>query len=191
MKKKYCGMTLVEILIVVIILAILAQVVIPQFVKSADNAATSALATDLQTIRAQLEVYKAQHVGRYPHEFASVGTDSAKWIAQLTGRTDGNANVMPSGGSEAKYPFGPYLKKFPANVMISDATAAASVAFGSTAASPCDGKTGWYVSTTTGQFQTNNSSTGASSSGTSLKTTDNSSSTTEQTARKRVIPSPD
>lgn len=182
-------MTLVEILIVVIILGILAQVVIPQLGRSSTDASTSAIATDLQTIRSQLEVYKAQHLGKYPHEIAAVGTDSDKWIAQLTNQTDRNGNIMPAGGNAASYPFGPYLKKFPANEIVNDSTISSSVKFGSTATSPNDGTTGWYVSTTTGQFQTNNSSTsGTNASATVSKTTNNVSNTSAQSTRKYVTP---
>ena len=90
------GFTLVEILIVVIILGILAAIVIPQFTEASDDARTSALASDLQTIRAQLELYKMQHAGAYP----------ADLVAALT-TSDGT--------------YGPYMTKFPANPFVSGA----------------------------------------------------------------------
>ena len=60
MKAKR-GFTLVEILIVVVILGILAAIVIPQFTEASTEAKVSRLASDLQTMRSQIELYKVQH----------------------------------------------------------------------------------------------------------------------------------
>ena len=58
--------TLVELLIVVIILGILASVVIPQFSDASTDARMSSLATNLMTIRGQIDLYRLQHNGTYP-----------------------------------------------------------------------------------------------------------------------------
>ena len=52
--------TLIEILIVVVILGILAAVVVPQFTNAADDANAAAVRTQLQTLRGQIELYRAQ-----------------------------------------------------------------------------------------------------------------------------------
>ena len=52
--------TLIEILIVVVILGILAAVVVPQFTNAADDANDAAVRTQLQTLRGQIELYRAQ-----------------------------------------------------------------------------------------------------------------------------------
>ena len=57
--------TLIEILIVVVILGILAAVIIPQFTNAADDASISSARTQLQTMRSQIELYRAQN-GAYP-----------------------------------------------------------------------------------------------------------------------------
>ena len=53
--------TLIEILIVVVILGILAAVVIPQFTNAADDANNAGVRTQLQTLRSQIELYRAEN----------------------------------------------------------------------------------------------------------------------------------
>jgi len=55
------GFTLIEILIVVVILGILAAVVVPQFTNAADDANDAAVRSQLQTLRGQIELYRAQN----------------------------------------------------------------------------------------------------------------------------------
>ena len=59
------GFTLIEILIVVVILGILAAVIIPQFTNAADDASISSARTQLQSMRSQIELYRARE-GGYP-----------------------------------------------------------------------------------------------------------------------------
>ena len=61
MSRNKKGFTLVEILIVVIILGILAAIVVPQFTEASSDAKLSNLTTNLQSIRAQLELYRLHH----------------------------------------------------------------------------------------------------------------------------------
>ena len=65
--------TLIEILIVVVILGILAAIVIPQFTSASDDAAQSSAKSHLQTVRAQLELYKFELNG-YPATMAALVT---------------------------------------------------------------------------------------------------------------------
>jgi prepilin-type N-terminal cleavage/methylation domain-containing protein len=61
-KRVRRAFTLIEILIVVVILGILAAIVIPQFTDASQEASASNLASQLQTIRSQIELYNVQNV---------------------------------------------------------------------------------------------------------------------------------
>lgn len=144
MKRKNTGFTLVEILIVVIILGILAAIVIPQFTEASNDARISALVSDLQTVRSQVELYKIQHLDDYP------GTVSGTWtignfVTHLTSKTT-QAGV--AGGT-----LGPYLQQFPTNLFNNDATVRDATA----AADPnaAVGTAGWWFNPTTGNFGCN------------------------------------
>jgi len=63
--------TLVEILIVVVILGILAAIVVPQFTSASQEAQAGNVATQLQTIRSQLELYRVKHNGQFPDLIAN------------------------------------------------------------------------------------------------------------------------
>ncbi|MCK4277531.1 MAG: prepilin-type N-terminal cleavage/methylation domain-containing protein [Phycisphaerae bacterium] len=140
--------TLVEILIVVIILGILAAIVIPQFTKASEDARESALASDLQMIRSQLELYKVQHLENYPN-----GVGIAAWQVQLTGQTDNTG----AAGTD----FGPYMQSFPKNQFApSGGTTQSDVAFSIdplATAPPGDDTTGWWFNSVTGKFAPNDS----------------------------------
>ena len=63
MKRK--GVTLIELLIVVLILAALAGIAIPRISQSASNAKVNACATNIDVINSSIEMYNADN-GSYP-----------------------------------------------------------------------------------------------------------------------------
>lgn len=83
--------TLVEILIVVVILGILAAIVVPQFTNASTEAQAGNVATQLQTIRSQIELYRVRNNGAYPPALVTGGEGDVAW-ADLT--DDPNADYM-------------------------------------------------------------------------------------------------
>jgi type II secretion system protein G len=59
--RRQRGFTLIEILIVVVILGILAAIVIPQFTNASQDAQVSAVKSQLQTIRSQIELFRVKN----------------------------------------------------------------------------------------------------------------------------------
>jgi general secretion pathway protein G len=140
--KARSGFTLVEILIVVVILGILAAVVIPQFTEASGEAKLSSLATDLQMMRAQIELYKIQHNDNLPGVAAGTHTGGAGLVNALIGGTD----IFGEVGTD----YGPYMQKIPTNQFVD------SNVIGTGNADPPavsnDGTQGWYFNTTNGKL---------------------------------------
>jgi len=167
-RKSEQGFTLVELLIVVIILAIMSAIAIPQFGSSTEDAKVSSLETNLAELRAAVELYYHQHNSRYPGSYDEAdGTTAltipadaqAAFIAQLTQYTDRNGKV--AGVKDATFKYGPYIKKstLPKNPFL-DGTAAVGVVADTTEADitaliTVDGTTGWKFYTKTGRVVAN------------------------------------
>jgi len=143
------GFTLVEILIVVIILGILAAIVIPQFSSASQDARESALTSDLQTLRSQLELYNIQHLDHYPDVKSEDGgatwtADTPNFVARLIGTTD-------QYGQTSGTTFGPYMQKFPTNSINGlDTVRVDGAAAG-------ENKDGWHFNTTSGRMSADDS----------------------------------
>lgn len=165
------GFTLIELLIVVIIIAILAAIAIPQFSNSSGDAQESALDANLSTVRSAIELYRVQHNNVYPGVALSTGGPAACTAAggvlgtgavntaaafenQLTGYSNaaGQTCSVPAAG----FLFGPYLRAIPNETIGNNNTVNMDLAVG--AAAPAAGGTGWRFNTITGRFIINNSS---------------------------------
>jgi general secretion pathway protein G len=136
--KRHSGFTLIEVLIVVVIMAVLAATIIPQFSSSATDAKESSAKFNLHSLRSQIELYKIHHTGAIP--------SGANNLEQLTKNTDATGAV----GTGVNFPYGPYLQgAIPANPFNGKATvraAAATPAIGT-------GADGWIYNTTTGEVK--------------------------------------
>jgi general secretion pathway protein G len=165
LKLMQRGFTLIELLIVVIILAILAAILIPQFSSSTVDAQEAALDANLNGLRTAIELYKVQHNGNYPGAVAATGatctvgtaglgainTDVAvidqltKW-SSITGTT--------CGGADPTTLLGPYIRKgIPADP-ITNSAAIAVFALG-TPLAPAAATGGWAYDVKTGQIVMN------------------------------------
>jgi len=147
--NRHKGFTLVEILIVVIILGILAAIVIPQFTEASNDARKSALQSDLQTARSQIELFKVQHLEMLPGNNGSGTFTEALFKNHLTAKTDQDGTVNASG----KY--GPYLQKFPSNPFASTNTDGVDIGTTDPTAQTADGNPGWFFNSSTGKFMAN------------------------------------
>src|SRR5438552_9502379 len=113
-RTRKSGFTLVEILIVVIILGILAAIVIPQFTSASQDARKNSLVSQLQTIKAQLELARLQHLDKDSATFAAGGAATVSpWVpgpwADMLVKT--NSDYTTTGTPN----FGPYLQAPPVN----------------------------------------------------------------------------
>jgi len=168
--KNKSGFTLIELLIVVIILAVLAAIVVPQFSSSAGDAKVSTIRSDLAAMRNALELYYHQHDSRYPgvvrETDGSTPTDAttcpAAFVAQLTQYTDKAGKT--SGTRTGAFQYGPYLKaqSLPANPFQdtnADRVECNVTEDDITAAITADGDPGWKFYAKTGFFAANDNTT--------------------------------
>lgn len=129
------GFTLVEVLIVVVIMAILAATIIPQFTDSTSDAKASTTKFNLHTLRSQIELYKTQHNGVVP-----TGT-----LEELTLSTD----IDGSQGTGTGYPYGPYIRQLPENPFNNSATVTV-ITNDPAVVGDVTGTGGWLYNATTG-----------------------------------------
>lgn len=162
------GFTLVELLIVVIILAILAAIVIPQFSSSTSDAKEAAIKANLAALRSAIELYQVQHNGIYPSGVlagdpgctnpivtvaGAVNTEAA-FKAQLLNYT--NVDGKTCNGPDVKTTLGPYLRKgVPADPLLSSAAVVIQTTGAPAAPSAATG--GWLFDNKSGQIVFNHS----------------------------------
>ena len=128
------GFTLIEVLIVVVILAVLAATIIPQFTDSSQDAQESVLLTNLKMLRTQIQVYRAHHGGLAP----------SGDLSELLKATHPDGS---DGGN-----FGPYLRVIPNNNLTGSNAVKTIVAINATTGDLTPGGGGWIYSTTSSKF---------------------------------------
>ena len=133
--STHSAFTLIEVLIVVVIMALLAAVIIPQFTDSTKDAKASTALFNLHTLRSQIQLYRTQHSGLSP---------SAS-LAELLVPTD--AGGLTTGST---LPYGPYLREIPANPFNNSKAVTTTTSDPLTAAPAGTG--GWIYNSTTGSI---------------------------------------
>jgi len=166
------GFTLIELLIVVIILAILAAIAIPQFAANTGDAQAAALDSNLAAMRTAVEQYRVQHTpNAFPGANASGGAacavgaavvgaagSQAALEAQLTGYSNAAGQVCsaPNPG----FNFGPYLRQ---GLPLEPITNSRAIVISTNGAPIAPGAAvgGWAYDTLSGQFVMNSNALGA------------------------------
>jgi general secretion pathway protein G len=124
------GLSLIELMIIVAILGILAAIVVPTFSNANETAKASSLASQLNTIKKFLILYKTDHNGVYPTQSQLIAN---QWQV-LTATTDVYGEVT---GSD----YGPYFHKPPTNAYKDSSVVAA------------DNSAAWQYDASTGTIQ--------------------------------------
>ncbi len=174
--QRQGGFTLVELLIVVIILAILAAIVIPQFSSATTDAQEAALDSNLGGLRNAVELYKAQHT-TYPGAVATTGGTCAATkgtgaintaqavMDHLLMYSDASGNTC-SVGDTTTFRFGPYLRKgIPTDAITGKGSAVGDIVVQTTGAplAPAAATGGWAYDTKSGQIVMNSNATDSKS----------------------------
>ena len=137
MKNIKSGITVIEIVVIVVVFGVLASIIVPQFTLASSEAKLTELVSTLQKIRSQIELYRIHHNELLPGQVISGGDIiEADFITDLIMQgTDG---------------YGPYLEEIPVNVFNDLNT----VTFVNDAAAVAEGTegTGWWLNAATGEF---------------------------------------
>jgi general secretion pathway protein G len=96
MRNRQSGFTLIEIMVVVVILAVLGALVVPQILSKVDQARLTAAKTDIRTISGALDSYRLDNF-KYP--------TTEQWLQALV--------KQPADPTITNYAVGGYLKTVP------------------------------------------------------------------------------
>jgi len=127
--------TVMEMVVIGIVLLVLGVIVVPQFCAATADAQWSALRTNLQTIRGQLELYRVQHRGDYPAY--------ARFEEQITQYTNVYGESRPA--RDEGHKLGPYLLSVPKNPFTGT----------NDLSNDDDVLSAWYYNEQTGEFRAN------------------------------------
>jgi prepilin-type N-terminal cleavage/methylation domain-containing protein len=130
--------SLVELVIVIVIIGIIGAIAIPRMSRGAAGAADSALTANLSILRNAINLYEAEHGGKFP--------TVADFVGQMTTYTDDAGTVNAT--KTDPYVYGPYLRAIPALPVGANK--------GKSAVAAADGTgVGWIYDATTGKVKAN------------------------------------
>jgi general secretion pathway protein G len=128
------AVTIPEVFIVFLILAIIAAISAPKFSEAKSGSDLTRLVRGLEMVRQQMELYKVQHDGMLP--------------GQETKGQEMSAGDFVKGLTTADGVYGPYLKKMPKNPFNGLRTVRVGTV---TIGSACGA--GWFLNCETGEFR--------------------------------------
>ena len=140
-KHRREGFTLIEVLIVVVIMAVLAATIIPQFGSAARDAQVSTAQFNVHSLRNMLDLYRLHHAGTSP-----TGSNNLEQLVKATNQ----AGVVGAAGTS--FPYGPYLRN---SLPINPITKSAKVTLFTGAGMPTASGTtdaGWIYRPATGEI---------------------------------------
>ena len=153
-RSRSKAFSLTEISVAVAVVGILVAVVLPQYTNTSQQSRENALRGEMQYMRTQIVVFKAQHQDippGYPQGNAEGTPTESDLLAQMTLHSDiaCRVNEWPVGG----FLYGPYLRKLPTNPINSMST---FTMVGNNQPFPhADGKTGWIYKPQTQELAPN------------------------------------
>ncbi len=156
------GLTLIELMVVVIILGILAAAVVPQFGAATSDARQAVLRDQVRNLQGQCLLFRDQHGGvapGYPGGDATADATEDDVVAHLTMAT--NERFETSDPGTEGYGLGPYLRRIPENPL--NGKASIQVVAGEGDLPAPDGSHGWLYQPRTLRFASDAVSTDAPS----------------------------
>ena len=138
------GFSLLELVIVVVIIGIVAAIAIPRMSRGTAGAANSAVAGDLAVLRNAIDLFAAEHGGKFP--------TLANIDGQLTKYTDDSYISAPVDAKDATHLYGPYLRKIPPLPVSANK---GKTTFTATAPGDTTADAGWYYNATSGDIKAN------------------------------------
>ncbi len=142
-KNQSRGFSLIELVIVIVIIGVIGAIAIPRMTRGANNAGSAALKADMQVLRGAIELYRAEHDGKFP--------TVANFSDQMLKYTDSDgANAATTPNTATGVIYGPYLAAIPA-VPVGPNKGATGVATSAAA----DATDGWIYNETTGVISAN------------------------------------
>ena len=169
-KQIQAGFTLVELLIVVIILTVLAAIIVPQFSSATIDAKEAALDANLARMRSAVELFQAQHNGKYPGSMAATGASCPSSGTAGTGTAGSaqafidhmlmysNAEGQTCSIGDSTFKYGPYLRKgIPHDSLNGKGAVVGEIVVTSTGTplAPAAATGGWAYDTKSGQLVMN------------------------------------
>jgi prepilin-type N-terminal cleavage/methylation domain-containing protein len=138
--------SLIELVIVIVIIGILAAIAIPRLSRGAAGASESALSSNLAILRNSIDLYAAEHDGKFPTVLNY--KDQLTRYSDVTGTQFADTKTDP-----CKY--GPYLRKIPPLPLGPSKNRDSDVFVDGSTGNPGDNPGGWFYNPNNGNVRAN------------------------------------